>query len=36
MCTNITLESADHKFLMARTMDFSFNLDPMMAIFPRR
>lgn len=36
MCTNITLKSADNKFLMARTMDFSFNLDPMMAIFPRK
>ncbi len=35
MCTNITLKSAEDKFLMARTMDFSFELEPEMAVFPR-
>lgn len=35
MCTNITLKSSDNKFLMARTMDFSFELSPEMAVFGR-
>lgn len=35
MCTNITLKSADNKYLMARTMDFSFELAPEMAVFGR-
>ena len=35
MCTSITLKSADQKFLMARTMDFSFELEPEMVIYPR-
>ena len=36
MCTSITLKSTDNKFLMARTMDFSFNLSPEMVVFPRK
>lgn len=35
MCTCITQKSADQNFLMARTMDFSFELDPEMVIYPR-
>ncbi|MDE8070748.1 linear amide C-N hydrolase, partial [Erysipelothrix rhusiopathiae] len=35
MCTNITLKSTQNHFLMARTMDFSFELDPEMVLIPR-
>ncbi|MBK2402555.1 MULTISPECIES: linear amide C-N hydrolase [unclassified Erysipelothrix] len=35
MCTNITLKSTQDHFLMARTMDFSFELDPEMILIPR-
>lgn len=35
MCTNITLKSKDNKFLLARTMDFSFELEPEMLVIPR-
>ncbi|VEI05868.1 linear amide C-N hydrolase [Kurthia zopfii] len=35
MCTSITLNSTDQKYLLARTMDFSFNLEPEMVVFPR-
>ncbi|CAM4245964.1 choloylglycine hydrolase family protein [Erysipelothrix inopinata] len=35
MCTNITLKSSDNTVLMARTMDFSFALDPEMMVYPR-
>ena len=35
MCTSITVTSADNKHLLARTMDFSFQLDPEMVVFPR-
>lgn len=35
MCTSITLKSNDNNYLHARTMDFSFDLDPVMTLFPR-
>ena len=35
MCTSITLKSNDNNYLLARTMDFSFDLDPVMTLFPR-
>ncbi|CAM2853928.1 linear amide C-N hydrolase [Erysipelothrix tonsillarum] len=35
MCTNITLKSTENQFLMARTMDFSFELTPEMILIPR-
>lgn len=35
MCTSITLKSKDNNYLLARTMDFSFDLDPVMTLFPR-
>lgn len=35
MCTSVTLSSSNNKFLLARTMDFSFQLDPEMVVFPR-
>lgn len=36
MCTSISLSSHDDKHLLARTMDFSFELEPEMCIFPRK
>lgn len=36
MCTCITLRSDDNKHLLARTMDFSFELDAEMGVFPRK
>lgn len=35
MCTHITLSSKDSKFLAARTMDFSYELEPVMALYQR-
>lgn len=35
MCTCITLSSEDKKHLLARTMDFSFELDAEMGVFAR-
>lgn len=35
MCTHITLSSKDGKYLAARTMDFSFELEPEMALYQR-
>lgn len=35
MCTGIVLKSSDNLVLFARTMDFSFSLEPKMGIFPR-
>lgn len=35
MCTHITLSSKDGKHLSARTMDFSYELDPEMVMYPR-
>lgn len=36
MCTSIVLKSIDKNYLMARTMDFSFELQPVLAIYPRK
>lgn len=35
MCTSITMTAQNNSVLLARTMDFSFELDPEMSIFPR-
>lgn len=35
MCTSISLSSKDNTHLLARTMDFSLQLDPEMMVFPR-
>lgn len=35
MCTSITLKSSDGLHMLARTMDFSVELDVEMAVFPR-
>lgn len=35
MCTSITLHSRDNTHLIARTMDFSFELEPEMTVIPR-
>ena len=35
MCTSIVLKSKDDHVLLARTMDFSFELEPEMRVFPR-
>lgn len=35
MCTSIVLKSSSETYLLARTMDFSFELDPKMVIYPR-
>lgn len=35
MCTSIVLKSKDENVLLARTMDFSFELEPEMRVFPR-
>ena len=35
MCTSITMTASDNSVLLGRTMDFSFELDPEMAIFQR-
>ncbi|QIK69132.1 choloylglycine hydrolase family protein [Erysipelothrix sp. HDW6C] len=35
MCTNITLKNNNGDYLLARTMDFSFELEPEMLIIPR-
>lgn len=35
MCTSVTMRSKDNIHLLARTMDFSFELDPSMVIVPR-
>lgn len=36
MCTSIVLKSKDNNYLMARTMDFSFELEPVFAVYPRK
>lgn len=36
MCTHINLKNKNGDYLCARTMDFSFELDPFMAFFPRK
>lgn len=36
MCTSITLKSKDNLSLLARTMDFSFELEPSMVVIPRK
>lgn len=35
MCTHIVLSSKDKKYLAARTMDFSFDLEPSMVLYQR-
>ncbi|CAM3726715.1 choloylglycine hydrolase family protein [Erysipelothrix urinaevulpis] len=35
MCTSITLKTKNNQHLLARTMDFSFELEPEMAMMPR-
>lgn len=35
MCTSIVMKSSNNFNVLARTMDFSYELDPVMAIFPR-
>lgn len=35
MCTSITLNSLNNDYILARNMDFSFELNPFMAFFPR-
>lgn len=36
MCTSLTLETADRKHVLARTMDFAFQLGTEVILYPRR
>ena len=36
MCTSLTLETADRNHLLARTMDFAFQLGTEVILYPRR